>query len=79
MKSGKLISILEELHPDVDYGTNIRLVGEGILTSLDIVTLVGEINDAFDISIPAHEITEENFNSVSAITALIQRLEEMEA
>lgn len=72
----ELLSILKELHEDVDFEIEEGLVDDGILDSLDIVTLITEINDAFDISIPAEEIVPENFNSASAIWALIEKLDE---
>ena len=61
---------------DVDFETEEGLVDDGILDSLDIVTLITEINDAFDISIPAEEIIPDNFNSAAAIWALIEKLDE---
>ena len=72
----ELLNILKELHEDVDFEVQEDLVDEGILDSLDIVTLITEINDAFDISIPAEEIIPENFNSAAAIWALIEKLDE---
>ena len=71
-----LLNILKNLHPDVDFTTEDDLIGNGVLDSLDIVTLITEINAEFDISIPAEEIMPENFNSAEAIYALISRLEE---
>ena len=71
-----LLSILKELHEDVDFEAEENLVDDGILDSLDIVTLITEINDAFDISIPAEEIIPENFNSAKALLALIEKLDE---
>lgn len=71
-----LLNILKNLHPDVDFSTEDDLIGNGVLDSLDIVTLITEINAEFDISIPAEEIMPENFNSAEAIYALISRLEE---
>ena len=72
----KLIEILKELHPDVDFETEDGLIDNGILDSLDIVTLITEINDRFDVSVPAEEIIPENFNSAKALFALIERLDE---
>ena len=73
----KLIAILTSLHPDVDFTTTTDLVDEGILDSLDIVTLVTEIDATFDVTIPAEEIVPENFNSADALMALIERLDEV--
>ena len=71
----QLIEILQQLHPDIDFETYDGLVDDGILDSLDIVTLITDINDAFDVSIPAEEILPENFNSAEALWDLIERLD----
>jgi acyl carrier protein len=72
----ELIDILRDLHDDVDFETETGLVENGILNSLDIVTLITEINDRFDVMIPAEEIMPENFDSAEALWALITRLDE---
>ena len=71
----ELIKILEELHEGIDYETCETLIDDGILDSLDIVTLITDINDTFDVAIPPEEILPENFNSARAIYALIERLD----
>ncbi len=73
----KLYEILKSLHSDVDFTLEQDLIGDGILDSLDIVTLITEINSEFDVSIPAEEILPENFCSAQAIFDLIQRLDEI--
>ena len=72
----ELMEILNDLHPDVDFETEERLVDDKILDSFDIVSLIAEINEAFDIAITAKDIIPENFNSAGALYALIQKLEE---
>lgn len=72
----ELLRILESIHPDVDYNTNDKLIENKILDSFDIITLISEINDEFDVAIPAEEIIPENFNSAEKLYELIQRLEE---
>ena len=72
----ELIAILRDLHDDVDFETETGLIENGILNSLDIVTLITEINDRFDVMIPAEEIMPENFDSAEALWALISRLDE---
>lgn len=72
----KLLEILNELHDDVDFENETALIDDGILDSLDIVTLITEINDTFDVSIPAEEIVPENFNSAAALMDLINKLDE---
>ena len=72
----KLIEILKELHSDVDFENEEGLIDNGILDSLDIVTLVTEIDSEFDVRIPPEEIVPENFNSAKALFALIEKLDE---
>lgn len=72
----KLLKILNDLHPEVDFENNDSLIDDGILDSLDIVSLVTEIYAEFDVTIPAEEIVPENFNSAEALMALINRIDE---
>lgn len=72
----KLIGILRELNPDIDYMHEDALIDGGILDSFDIVTLVSEIDDVFSVEIPAEALTSDNFNSVKALYALIRRIKE---
>ncbi|PWM35389.1 MAG: acyl carrier protein [Oscillospiraceae bacterium] len=72
----ELLTILRELHPDIDFETATGLVEDSILTSLDIVTIVTEVADRLDVNIPAEEILPENFDSAAALWQLIQRLDE---
>ena len=72
----ELLAVLNDLHDDVDFTTEENLVEDGILNSLDIVSLITEINDQFDVQIPAEEILPENFNSATALWELIQRLDQ---
>ena len=70
----KLIKILEENCPGVDFAASDRLIDDDILTSLDVVVLVGELNDAFGVLITVDHLVPENFNSVQAMYDLICRL-----
>lgn len=69
-----LLSILEDLHPDVDFETCNTLIDDGIIDSFDIVSIISEVNDVFDVVIPPEEIAPENFNSAQALYELIERL-----
>ena len=73
-----LLEILRDLHPDVDFETEEYLIDKGILDSMDIVSLISEINDAFDVTITAKDIIPANFNSAQALYELIQELEDEE-
>lgn len=69
-----ILGILEELHADVDFGTQERLVDDKILDSFDLVTLVTELGEEFDVEITAKDFVAENFNSVQRLTEMILRL-----
>lgn len=71
----KIIEILREIQPDLDIHST-RLIDDQHLDSLSILSLIAELEDAFDIMIPAVEITPTNFNSVEDIYHLVLRLQE---
>lgn len=72
----KLIEILEDIQPDVDFETAENLIDGHLLDSLSIISLIAELEDEFDISIPAVEIIPVNFNSAEAMWSMIQRLQD---
>jgi acyl carrier protein len=45
------------------------------LTSVDMVSLMLDVEAEFDVMIPATDITPQNFRSIAAIDALVSRLE----
>lgn len=69
----RLERILKELHPEIKITADTRLIDDGVLDSLDVVTLVTDINDAYKINIAAEDITPESFNTVENIRALIEK------
>ena len=71
----KLIEILTDLNPEVDYKTCEDLVDGRHLDSLTILSLISEIEDEFDVEIPTVEIIPANFNSAKSIYALITKLQ----
>lgn len=70
----KLLNILWELHPEVDFSKTENLIDDGILDSFDIVTLVAQIDDQFNVQLSPEDLVPENFNSAAALYALICRL-----
>lgn len=72
----ELLEILRGLHPEVDFEVCESLVDDKILDSFDIISIISEINEEFDVTISAEYIVPENFNSAKALYALIQKLED---
>lgn len=71
----QLLTILTELCPGVDFAAETALVDDGLIESLDIVSIVTELMDAFDIEITVEDLTPENFNSAQAMWDMVQRLQ----
>ncbi|MBR5975900.1 MAG: acyl carrier protein [Clostridiales bacterium] len=72
----KLFEILEDIQPEVDYHTCTTLIDDHYLNSLAIISLVAELEEAFDVTIPTVEIIPENFNSAENMWKMIVRLQE---
>lgn len=70
----ELLEILNEVKPGVDFENDTDLIGHGVLDSITMVTLVMELNDAFDIEITPVDIVPEYFKTVQTIYDMIQRL-----
>lgn len=71
-----VLEILREIRADVDFEKETKLIDDNILASLDIVAIVGEFNDEFDIEISVEDLTPENFNSVDAMVELVTKAQE---
>ena len=72
----KLLQILTEIRSDVDFEKEEKLVDDGIIDSFDIVSIISEISERFDVEITVDDILPENFNSATLIYALIERIKE---
>ena len=75
-KMERLIGVLKEINPDVDYEVVTNLIDGHYLDSLSILCLVALLEEEYDIEIPTVEIIPSNFNSAEAILRLVERLEE---
>ncbi len=71
----ELMDILKDCCPDIDFETEKALVDDQILDSLSVVMIVGELNEAFGISITADDLLPENFNSAEAMCRMIERMQ----
>lgn len=72
----KLMNILNEIRPEVDFASEEKLIDESVLDSFDIVCLIGEINETFHVDISFDDIEPENFNSIEKMWAMIQKLKQ---
>lgn len=72
----EIIEIIKGLRPTADIDENTRLLDDHIIDSLTMIQLIGELSDEFDVEIEAQDIVPENFETVAAISKLIERLED---
>ena len=72
----QLLEILSEIQPDVDYKTCTPLIDDEWLDSIAILSIVSELEEAFDIGITPADIVPENFNSAQALYQMVKRLQE---
>jgi acyl carrier protein len=70
----ELMALLKEIRPDVTFQSDKMLMDDGVLDSFDVVSIVGEIAERFQVDVPVEEITAENFNSPDAMLRMIERL-----
>ena len=70
----KLINILKDIKPEIDFEKENSLIDDGLIDSFDIIAIISEINEQYNIEIEAEDITPENFNSLESINNLINRL-----
>ena len=69
----KLIEILEELVPGEEFEVRSNLVTDGVLDSFAILSLISEISYEMGVDIPVSDVVPENFDSVDAIMAVIEK------
>ena len=69
----KIMSILCDVCPEVDFETATELIDEGILDSFSVIQIVTNLMEEFDIYIDADDIEPENLNSFEAICELVQQ------
>lgn len=75
----ELLEILTDLRADLDFETQTNLIDGKVLDSFEIVTLVAEISDVFDITISAKYLVPANFNSAQAMWDMICKIQEEDA
>ena len=74
----EIIEILEDLKPGVDFKSQQHLIDDHIIESMMMLQLVSALNDEFDVEITPKDLVPENFQTVDAIYALVQKLSDDE-
>lgn len=72
----KILALLTEEFPEIDFTSSEELVDDGILESLTLTGIIAALSMEFGIEIPYEEIIEENFNSIAGMAKMVERLSE---
>ena len=70
----KLLELLNSLYPEIDFKNEKKLLENHVLDSASMVSIISEIEDEFDISIPMEYIQPKYFESVEAMWEMIEKL-----
>ncbi|MCL2030424.1 MAG: acyl carrier protein [Oscillospiraceae bacterium] len=70
----EIIAILSSLHPEIDAASCEELADGGVIDSFDIVSIIAEVRERFDVTLTAAHILPEHFNSARALWALVEGL-----
>lgn len=71
----QVLKVLKAVRRDVDFEKETKLIDDDILDSFDIISIVSDLNEKFDVDITADELEPENFNTLDAIVALVKSLQ----
>lgn len=58
---------------NTEVGADDEIVLDGTVDSLGVARLIGFMETEFALSVPAEDVTIENFRSISTLTAYLQR------
>ena len=70
----KMLALLEDIRPDVDFNTDEKLMDDGVLDSFDVISIVSAMEENFGVEVSEDDLETENFNSVDAMIALVEKL-----
>ena len=74
MTQEKVLAILNEVKPTRDLSNVEDIIEGGYLDSFELMNLISLLSEGFDVEIGVDEIAPENFNSVAAMVAMVERL-----
>lgn len=73
----KILEILSNIRPDIDFETEEGLITDKKLDSMDLILSVAAFSDELDVDIKPKDLLSENFDSLDDIVDLIKRLSEV--
>lgn len=69
----KVKNILETNYPEIDFESSQELIDDGIIDSLTLTGILSALSMEFSVMLPFEEIIPDNFNSIDAMAALMEK------
>ena len=66
-----VMDLLQQLHPDFDYGKSEDFISDGLIDSVDLQELFAMIEKEYDIELVGTDLAPQNFKSIESITDLL--------
>lgn len=68
----KILAILSGINGEISKNPEVNLLSSGIIDSFEIVNLVVELEEAFDIEIDPELVVPDNFQTLDAIVKMVE-------
>ncbi|RGS37156.1 phosphopantetheine-binding protein [Roseburia hominis] len=69
----EILHILQEINPYMEIETGTKLLEEEILDSMEILLLISELEDKYQIQIPLESLQLEDFQDILSITKFVKK------
>lgn len=69
----KILEMLKKVRPDIDFNSEKALVDDGLLDSVDVMSIVAALKDSFGVVVSMAELDPDDFNSPETILSLVER------
>lgn len=69
----EILYILQEINPYMEIETDTKLLEEEILDSMEILLLISELEDKYQIQIPLESLQLEDFQDILSITKFVKK------
>jgi acyl carrier protein len=66
-----VLKLLSAIRPEFDFRQSTDFFGDGLLDSLDLITLVSDLEKTYAVRIDGIDIVPENFCNIAAIERLL--------
>ena len=69
----KILEILQDLRPELDFTESNDFIEDGYLDSFDMIVLISQLDKNYGISILGEDIIPENFSNIENIINIVKK------